>query len=61
MADGTVGHRSSVHLRVSGSSLVGRIHGVQVARRSILWISRIRRPRIKVRLRPFICRTFHRF
>jgi len=61
MADGTVGHRSSVHLRLSGSSLVGGIHGVQVAWRSIYWISRILESRIRVRLWPVIRRAFRRF
>jgi len=61
MADSTVGYRSAVYFCADSSTLVGGIHGFQVAWRSSLWISRIFRRWSRIRFRRVIPGSFRRF
>ena len=60
LADGAVGHRSAVRLRVNCPALAGRVRGVQVARRPSFRISCQHGRRVGIRFRlgissPFLC------
>jgi len=61
LADSVLGRLPTVHIRSDRSTLAGRLHGIQVARRSIQRIRRIFRLRSQIRLRRLISRAFCRF